>query len=82
MGRKNNVNPDHYKTAGREKPGQDIVQEIHKQKFTQEQEQARKKTVGSTFISGGESDLSGSSARDAKNDAGQVNESANSSSNT
>lgn len=26
-----NVNPDHYKTAGRERPGQVIVPEIHKQ---------------------------------------------------
>ena len=32
---KSNVNPDHYKTAGRERQGEDIVQEIHKQKFTQ-----------------------------------------------
>lgn len=31
------VNPNHYKTAGRERPGQDIVQEIHKQKYTQAQ---------------------------------------------
>lgn len=27
---KSNVNPDHYKTAGRERQGEDIVQEIHK----------------------------------------------------
>jgi hypothetical protein len=33
MRRKSNVNPDHYKTAGRERPGEDIVQEIHKEKL-------------------------------------------------
>jgi hypothetical protein len=38
MSRKSNVNPDHYKTAGRERPGQDIVQEVHKQKYMQDQE--------------------------------------------
>ena len=32
---KSNVNPDHYKTAGRERQGEDIVQEIHKQNLTQ-----------------------------------------------
>lgn len=35
MSKKVNVNPDHYKTAGRERQGDDIVQEIHKQKFAQ-----------------------------------------------
>ena len=34
---KSNVNPNHYKTAGRERQGEDIVQEIHKQKFAQEE---------------------------------------------
>ena len=34
---KSNVNPDHYKTAGRERQGENIVQEDHKQKFTQSQ---------------------------------------------
>jgi len=28
MGKKNNVNPDHYKEEERERPGEDIVQEI------------------------------------------------------
>lgn len=32
---KANVNPNHYKTAGRERQGEAVVQEIHKQKFTQ-----------------------------------------------
>ncbi len=41
MGKKVNVNPDHYKTAGRERQGDDIVQEIHRQKFAQEKAAAR-----------------------------------------
>jgi len=32
---KNNVNPNHYQTAGRERQGGDIVQEIHKQEYAQ-----------------------------------------------
>ncbi len=32
---KSNVNPDHYKTAGRERQGEAIVQEIQKQELTQ-----------------------------------------------
>lgn len=35
MGRKNNVNPNHYKTAGRERPGQAVHHEANKQKFTE-----------------------------------------------
>ena len=35
MSKKNNVNPDHYKTAGRTRPGDDILQERHKSKLTQ-----------------------------------------------
>ena len=34
MGKKSNVNPDHYKTAGRERQGEDIDQAVHKQKLT------------------------------------------------
>ena len=50
---KSNVNPDHYKTAGRERQGEDIVQEIHKQKFTQA-EAARGGQPGTpNFIPGG-----------------------------
>jgi len=29
----NNVNPDHYKTAGREPQGQDVVHEVLRQQF-------------------------------------------------
>jgi hypothetical protein len=33
MGRKSNVNPDHYKTAGRDPQGQSVLQEVERQKF-------------------------------------------------
>ncbi len=54
MSNKNNVNPDHYKTAGRERPGQDIVQGIQKQKYTEAMaaEEAREHGNGSKFIPG------------------------------
>lgn len=35
MAKKSNVNPDHYKTAGREPPGQGVVQKVQKKKYTQ-----------------------------------------------
>ncbi len=55
MGTKNNVNPDHYKEEGRERPGQDINHEINKQKFTQAQTEQRiqNNQGGSKFIPGG-----------------------------
>jgi hypothetical protein len=31
MSKKNNVNPDHYKIAGRDRPGEDVVHERNKQ---------------------------------------------------
>jgi hypothetical protein len=86
MGKKNNVNPDHYKEEGRERPGQDIVQEIHKQKFTQAQTEQRiqNNQGGSKFIPGGGDApaITETPVRDMDKDAGQTNESANSSSNT
>ncbi len=85
---KSNVNPDHYKTAGRERQGEDIVQEIHKQKFTQA-EAARGGQPGTpNFIPGaapvGESrtEANDKATHGAAETVGQVNESANSSSNT
>ncbi len=33
MGKKNNVTPDHFKTAGREPQGQDVVHEVQRQKY-------------------------------------------------
>jgi hypothetical protein len=35
MSKKNNVNPDHYKTAGRERPGEDIVHYTYKRSYAQ-----------------------------------------------
>jgi hypothetical protein len=35
MSKKNNVNPDHYKTAGRERQGEDIVHDVYKRQYTQ-----------------------------------------------
>ncbi len=40
MSKKSNVNPDHYKTAGRTRQGEDIVQEIETQKFAQSRQDA------------------------------------------
>ena len=37
MSKNINVNPDHYKVAGRERPGEDIVQEEHKARFSEVQ---------------------------------------------
>lgn len=33
MSKRINVNPDHYKTAGRQRPGDQVVQDLYKQKF-------------------------------------------------
>jgi hypothetical protein len=35
MSKKNNVNPDHYKTAGRERQGEDIVHDAYKRWYAQ-----------------------------------------------
>ncbi len=37
MGRKSNVNPDHYKTAGRDPQGQAVLQEVERKKFKEKQ---------------------------------------------
>ena len=47
-----NVNPDHYKTAGRERQGDDVVQEIHKQKLTQSDAAHAGQQSGANFIPG------------------------------
>ncbi len=83
MGRKNNVNPDHYKEEGRERPGQDINQEINKQKFTQSQNEER---IGqaegkSQYIPDGGHSVTDTPERDLTQDTGQTIESANTSSN-
>ncbi len=85
MGKKNNVNPDHYKEEGRERPGQDINQEINKQKFTQSQTEQRLQNNegGSEFIPGGDDApaINETPVKDMDKDSGQTTESANSSSN-
>lgn len=43
MSKYNNVNPDHYKVAGRERPGQDIPAELEKQKLSRTKVIQRKK---------------------------------------
>jgi hypothetical protein len=40
MSKKSNVNPDHYKTAGRTRQGEDIVQAIQTQKYAQSRQDA------------------------------------------
>lgn len=37
MSKQSNVNPDQYTQAGRDRPGDDLMQEQHKQDFTQNQ---------------------------------------------
>jgi hypothetical protein len=44
MSKRINVNPDHYKTAGREPPGKGITQEVFKQQFAQTQRQEKQTT--------------------------------------
>ncbi len=85
MGKKNNVNPDHYKEEGRERPGQDINQEINKQKFTQSQTEQRLQNNegGSKFIPGGGDSpaINETPVKEMdKKDSGQAADSANSSS--
>jgi hypothetical protein len=75
MGTKNNVNPDHYKERGRERPGQDIVQEIHKQQYAQ----AQNKDGGSEFIPGTQP-VNEKPVPAGDGTTGQIKESANSSS--
>jgi hypothetical protein len=79
MGRKNNVNPNHYKTAGRERPGEDIVQEIHKQKYTQSEAVNQNRSEEMPRVEVIETD---NQDENPKQTVGQTNESANSSSNT
>jgi len=35
MSSKNNVNPDHYKTAGRQRQGENIIRKIYKREYAQ-----------------------------------------------
>ncbi len=40
--RKSNVNPDHYKAAGREPIGQDVVQEVQRRQYAQTKAKEKK----------------------------------------
>ncbi|HKQ75924.1 MAG TPA: hypothetical protein VJ810_19675 [Blastocatellia bacterium] len=40
MSNKNNINPDHYKTAGRERQGEDIIHEVYKRRYSQSKSRA------------------------------------------
>ena len=45
MSRKNNVNPDHYKTAGRDRPNEVVLPEIEKKELTTKGTPARKNFI-------------------------------------
>lgn len=70
MSKKNNVNPNHYKVAGRDRQGEDILQEVNKQQYAQAQ--AKNNQKGSPFPtpqkeeSDSKTDKSGKSADTAK----------------
>jgi hypothetical protein len=40
MSKKNNINPDHYKTAGRERQGEDIIHDVYKHQYAQSKSHA------------------------------------------
>jgi len=46
MGRKSNVDPDHYKTAGRDPQGQSVLQEVERQKLKEVQARLSRATAG------------------------------------
>lgn len=54
MGTKSNVNPDHYKEDGRERPGQEIDQERNRQRFAraEAEQRLRNRQGGSNFVPG------------------------------
>jgi hypothetical protein len=43
MSKRINVNPDHYKVSGRERPGKDIVPEAERQQFKQTARESKRK---------------------------------------
>ena len=49
MGKKNNVNPNHYKTAGRDRPGDNLLQHQHRLDFTQAQAELRREATEMTM---------------------------------
>lgn len=65
MSSKNNVNPDHYKVAGRDRQGEDIVQSVQKQQFA-ESEARRKRSQGDASNSGPSNPSAGRGNADAE----------------
>jgi hypothetical protein len=45
MAKKSNVNPDHYKTAGRDPQGQAVLQEMERRKFKEGQAKSSRATA-------------------------------------
>jgi hypothetical protein len=43
MSRKSNVNPDHYKLAGRDRQGENITPEIERQKYATVRRRGRRR---------------------------------------
>jgi hypothetical protein len=43
MSSKNNVNPDHYKLAGRDRPNENVLHEQEKRSLAQEQERRERR---------------------------------------
>ena len=62
MSRKNNVNPDHYKAAGRDRPNEVVLPEIEKKELT------TKGTPARNFIPGGAPVGDSSEPRDEEKD--------------
>ena len=57
MSRKSNVNTDHYKTAGRGRPGEGLVPELHKHSYAQAKAEAA--VSGPSFLPGARGDSAG-----------------------
>ena len=53
MSRKNNVNPDHYKVAGRDRPNEDIKPEHTGRDIESENKRPGPGTAARNFIPGG-----------------------------
>ena len=78
MSSKNNVNPDHYKLAGRDRQGEDIVQSVQKQQFA-ESEARRKRSQGDASNSGPSNPSAGRGNADAEDNGTSSDEAGESS---
>ena len=77
MSSKNNVNPDHYKLAGRDRQGEDIVQSVQKQQFAESE--ARRKPQGDASNSGPSNPSAGRGNADAEDNGTSSDEAGESS---